>query len=150
MKKAYNYILFILILLSVIVVLELSVNITGKVISRICSDSDGGKIYDIQGTVTYKNRVYTDYCTSSTLLREYYCNLVGRPSSTYYTCPYSCANGACVTALTTPAAPSNLAATATDYNKISLVWTDNSNNEDKFIIERSTDGISFTQIITVP
>ncbi|MBI5148794.1 fibronectin type III domain-containing protein, partial [Candidatus Pacearchaeota archaeon] len=47
-------------------------------------------------------------------------------------------------------APSNLAATATDYNKISLVWTDNSNNEDKFIIERSTDGISFTQIITVP
>lgn len=35
-----------------------------------------------------------------------------------------------------PAAPSNLVATAVSYNQINLTWTDNSNNETDFIVER--------------
>ena len=50
-----------------------------------------------------------------------------------------------------PAAPSNLTATAVSYNKISLSWTDNSNNETGFEIWRSTspsDG--FNTVGTAP
>ena len=47
---------------------------------------------------------------------------------------------------TPPAAPSNLAATATSASSIKLTWVDNSNNESGFKIERSTDNVSFTQI----
>jgi len=49
----------------------------------------------------------------------------------------------------TPAAPSALVATAAGTSQISLKWTDNSNSETGFLIERSTDGISFTQIAAV-
>lgn len=50
-----------------------------------------------------------------------------------------------------PAAPSALTATADGgYARIRLAWTDNSNNETGFKIERSTDGSSYTQITTVP
>ncbi|MDQ3688356.1 MAG: S8 family serine peptidase, partial [Acidobacteriota bacterium] len=49
-----------------------------------------------------------------------------------------------------PNAPSNLNATAVSKSQINLAWTDNSNNEDGFKIERSTSsGSGFTQIATV-
>ena len=48
-----------------------------------------------------------------------------------------------------PAAPSNLAATAAGAAQINLSWTDNSGNETSFFIERSTDGVNFTQITAV-
>jgi hypothetical protein len=49
-----------------------------------------------------------------------------------------------------PAAPSNLSATAVSSGEIDLSWTDNSDNETKFKIERSSDlGMTFTQIATV-
>jgi hypothetical protein len=41
-------------------------------------------------------------------------------------------------------APSNLQATAASDNQINLAWTDNSNNEVGFRIERSTDNVNFT------
>jgi hypothetical protein len=50
---------------------------------------------------------------------------------------------------TAPNAPSNLTATAVSRSQINLAWTDNSNNEDGFKVERSTNGSSFTQIATV-
>jgi acid phosphatase type 7 len=50
---------------------------------------------------------------------------------------------------TVPAAPSNLTLSATSKKKIRLNWVDNSNNETAFKIERSTDGINFSQIATV-
>ncbi|MDQ7054057.1 MAG: fibronectin type III domain-containing protein [candidate division KSB1 bacterium] len=40
-----------------------------------------------------------------------------------------------------PAAPSNLTATAVSTSQIDLSWTDNSNNEDGFKIERKDHGI---------
>ncbi|MCA1593280.1 MAG: S8 family serine peptidase [Acidobacteria bacterium] len=48
-----------------------------------------------------------------------------------------------------PTAPSTLAAKAVSASQISLTWADNATNEDGFLIERSTDGVSFTQIATV-
>jgi hypothetical protein len=47
-----------------------------------------------------------------------------------------------------PAAPSNLVASAGPAGVINLTWNDNSNNEDGFQIEKSTDGVNFEQIAT--
>src|ERR1700693_4077981 len=48
-----------------------------------------------------------------------------------------------------PAPPSNLTSTAASSNQIKLSWTDNSNNETKFKIERSGNGTTFVQISAV-
>ena len=48
---------------------------------------------------------------------------------------------------TPPAAPTALSALA-GKRKITLSWTDNSNDETGFKVERSTDGVTFTQIAT--
>jgi pectate lyase len=47
-----------------------------------------------------------------------------------------------------PAAPSGLTATGAK-RAVTIAWTDNSTNESSFKIERSTDGVNFTQITTV-
>jgi fibronectin type 3 domain-containing protein len=47
-----------------------------------------------------------------------------------------------------PAAPSNLSGTATSGTQINLTWQDNSGTETSFAIERSPDGVNFTQIGT--
>ena len=48
-----------------------------------------------------------------------------------------------------PSAPSNLTATAVSASKINLAWTDNSNNENLFRVQRSTDGMNFIRIATL-
>jgi parallel beta-helix repeat protein len=49
-----------------------------------------------------------------------------------------------------PGAPSNLAATPVDPLSITLSWTETSRNATGFLIERSTDGVNFVQITSVP
>lgn len=68
-----------------------------------CSDSDGGKIYNVRGSVTgYTNTnqrySYEDSCsTDLTTLSEYYCTDVGNfYSVTTVSCPYTCYNGVCL------------------------------------------------------
>ncbi len=51
--------------------------------------------------------------------------------------------------LNPPDAPSALTVTTTSETSISLSWSDNSDNEDGFKIERSPDGSTWTQIGTV-
>ena len=53
-------------------------------------------------------------------------------------------------AVTLPAAPSGLAASAIAYNQINLAWTDNANNESNYRLERSFDGVNWTEIATLP
>ena len=48
-----------------------------------------------------------------------------------------------------PAAPDQLQANLQDTPLIDLSWQDNSNNEDGFVIERSTDGINFSPLANV-
>ncbi len=47
------------------------------------------------------------------------------------------------------AAPSNLVATAMSSAQIDLRWTDNSTTEDGFKVYRSTDGVTFSRIVTL-
>jgi hypothetical protein len=47
-----------------------------------------------------------------------------------------------------PQAPANLAAVAVSTTQINLSWSDNSQNETGFKIERSTDNVNFAQIAT--
>jgi hypothetical protein len=47
---------------------------------------------------------------------------------------------------TKPNAPTNLVAVAVSSTQINLSWADNSANEDGFKVERSADGVNFTQI----
>ena len=48
-----------------------------------------------------------------------------------------------------PAAPGGLSATAISSSQINLAWTDNATNESSFLIERSTNNISYAQIASV-
>lgn len=50
---------------------------------------------------------------------------------------------------TIPAAPGALTAAAASSSAINLGWTDNSNNETGFDVERSTDNVSWTALTTV-
>jgi fibronectin type 3 domain-containing protein len=47
-----------------------------------------------------------------------------------------------------PAAPSGLTAVPLSQTQIQLDWSDNSDNEDNFIVERSTDNVTFVKIAT--
>ena len=73
---------------------------SGDVVQSIpCVDSDGGKIYNVQGTVQKGVAVQvTDYCIDGTQLREHYCsdNQFRALEVEYYNCPNGCSNGACI------------------------------------------------------
>jgi hypothetical protein len=86
--------------------------------------------------------------------------ITGLTASTAYSFRVRAANGAGVSAYSntasattsatptgggTPAAPSSLLAQALSSIEIQLTWKDNATNEDNFLLERSTDGITFTQ-----
>lgn len=51
--------------------------------------------------------------------------------------------------VTPPDAPTNLGATTINCNQIDLAWTDNSDNETSFKIERSIDNVDFFEIDSV-
>ena len=49
-----------------------------------------------------------------------------------------------------PAAPTNLTAALAFGPVVNLTWRDNATNEADFVVERSPDGVTFTQVGTVP
>ncbi len=53
------------------------------------------------------------------------------------------------TATTLPAAPSNLTGTVISGSEIDISWTNNANNATNVLIDRSTDGVNFSQIASV-
>jgi len=81
-----------------------------------CTDSDGGKDYDVKGGATYVydytdsrgnvreyTRTFTDVCrnyspnpSTTYNLQEYSCDSGNRAVGSYYNCPNGCSDGACV------------------------------------------------------
>jgi PKD repeat protein len=57
--------------------------------------------------------------------------------------------GVVITVTGPPVAPSNLTAAAASSSQINLAWTDNSNDETGFVIERSVTGGTRSQVATV-
>ena len=55
-----------------------------------------------------------------------------------------------LTASTNPAAPNGLVTSNGGASTITLGWNDNANNERAFTIDRSTDGVYFSQLAQVP
>jgi len=53
------------------------------------------------------------------------------------------------TATTLPAAPANLTGTVVSGSEIDISWTNNANNATGILIDRSSDGVNFTQIASV-
>jgi len=52
-------------------------------------------------------------------------------------------------AVTLPAAPTGLTATAVAYNQINLSWVDNASNESNYTVERSINGSTWSEIATL-
>jgi hypothetical protein len=50
---------------------------------------------------------------------------------------------------TAPVAPSNLAIQGATFDTVTIAWNDNSSNESGFRVQRSTDGVNFTEIATL-
>lgn len=86
-----------LVLMSLVLVPEFLSNFAGNAIDQRCLDSDGGKNFNIAGTVTQiivdKSKDYSDVC-SGNVLTEYYCGPNALSSDSI--CPYGCADGACM------------------------------------------------------
>jgi hypothetical protein len=69
-----------------------------------CTDTDGGRVYTIKGTVSGQTTQpfnFTDYCESSGSLREYYCRADNAPTYESHSCggdnsTVTCVDGACV------------------------------------------------------
>ena len=94
----------VLILLGLFAVAALAVSLSGKItgnaVSSACSDSDGGRVYDVKGTTTSKIGSFTDLCKDSRTLLENYCRDGKRVTETI-PCRYGCSEGACGSLLKT-------------------------------------------------
>jgi hypothetical protein len=95
-------------------------NSTPTTIPNSCSDTDGGYNGTVKGSLTGYNSglpyTYTDYCSDSTTVREYYC--VGTtPASSGLSCLsigyLSCSNGVCTMTTTTTTLPNATTTTTT-------------------------------------
>jgi fibronectin type 3 domain-containing protein len=111
---------------------------------KIERSTDGGATFTEIATTASNVTTYAD--TGLTNSTTYYYRV--RASNSGGDSAYS--NTASATPPVIPTAPSNLSANTVSSNEIDLFWSDNSNNETEFKIERSTDaGITFTEIATV-
>ena len=63
---------------------------------NICTDSDNGLNYYVQGSATKGVQTVNDGCGVGSNLFEAYCDANGNLSSSLYVCPAGCGNGACI------------------------------------------------------
>ena len=74
-----------------------------------CTDSDGGKNYDVKGIQTVSTYTYEDSCGADGItLEERYCDQFwGATTKEFYLCPNGCSDGACLPAPTPPGCTSD-------------------------------------------
>ena len=106
--------------------------------------SNGGSTWSTIGTTTWDVTAFTDWYAAANTNYTYRVLAFNDGSTT----PAS--NNATVTTLSAnhPMPPSDLSATGVSTSQINLSWTDNSTNETGFLIERSADGATWTQVGT--
>lgn len=109
--------------------------------AQTCIDSDGGKDYLKQGTitVTYSNgykRIEKDSCNSDGTLREWFCGKIGDPagllrSENYVKCPSEtvCSNGACIVSTTKVYTCQKLFYSGNPQDKINLFFISDGFND---------------------
>lgn len=141
--RTSKYLLLIVVIVAIVALTTLSLRQNDKTLSysslmdkdiigfatasATCSDTDGGLVYTMKGTIsggtwkttgaTYSDK--TDFCSSKEKLQEYYCssNTTGFSSATNCTKinpNYVCSNGACVNATKTNATNATNATTTTN------------------------------------
>jgi hypothetical protein len=112
---------------------------------RVERSTGGGAFQEVQNLPAGTTSVRISGLTASTgySFRVRAVNGVG--ASAYSNTASATTSAATTGGTGAPAAPSNLAAQAVSTTDIQLTWQDNSTNEDNFLIEKSTDGVSFTQ-----
>ena len=92
-------------------------------------------------TVAANTTTYQDATLSSDQVYYYRVRAIGATENSLYTNEVT---------VNTYIAPDNLTATAQGANEIALSWQDNSSLETGFVIERSADGVTFTELATLP
>ena len=116
-------------------------NESGFLISR----STDGVNFAPLATVGANATGYSDTGLAASTTYYYLVRATNSAGYSAYSGPVSAATGPAAP----PAAPSNLALTVVSSTQINVRWTDNSLNETQFIVERSLNGSSFTQIATI-
>ena len=102
-------------------------NETGFAIER----SDNGGAFVRIGTAVRNAQGYTDATVAINHTYVYRVTAVNATGTSTYV--------EATAGLVPPAAPTNLAGTLTSPSRVALTWTDNSNNESRFQIERATN-----------
>jgi fibronectin type 3 domain-containing protein len=112
---------------------------------RIERGTDGASFTQI-GTVTANTAAYSDMLLAASTTYYYRIRAYNGAGNSNYSNSTNATTQAPPAVI--PASPSNLSAAAASSTVIDLSWTDASNNEDGFRIERGTDGVNFTEIGT--
>ncbi|MEM2949302.1 MAG: hypothetical protein QXT05_02810 [Candidatus Bilamarchaeaceae archaeon] len=70
----------------------------GACVAVLCEDTESGRTTTVAGTVRSDNKSYTDYCSDSKTVFEYYCTEGGQVASITIRCDlgYVCSNGTCI------------------------------------------------------
>ena len=117
-------------------------NETGFKIERKTSSGNYSQITTVSANTTS----YTNTGLSSNTLYYYRVRAYNSAGNSAYSGEdYTITNGSG----STPSAPSNLSVSTQSATSIRITWTDNSNNETGFKIERKTSGGNYSQIATV-
>lgn len=111
-------------------------NEDGFVVERSIGSSAN---FSILGTVGVNVKSFSD--TDILEQKEYFY----RVYAFHYAGQSGNSNIATITSLYPPTAPDQLVVKQTKINEVTLTWRDNSENEDGFKIEKSTDGVSFAE-----
>jgi hypothetical protein len=68
---------------------------TATTLAAECTDSDGGRYFNVKGVTASKMGTHTDACIGYKRIQEWYCS-GGKSRSAYSRCQYGCADGACM------------------------------------------------------
>jgi predicted phage tail protein len=114
---------------------------TGFVIER----ADNGGAFSILANVGVDSVSYVDTAVTAGNSYDYRVAAVNQGGASAYAGPVNVT----IAGPQPPAAPEGLEANFEDVPLINLAWTDLSNDETVFVIQRSTDGLTFSDLSTV-